>query len=384
MTATIAWTGAAGPPFSPAPLLPPSLSAGARLPRMLGGEPIHLAVDTDFSGISPQAGISIERGMTLAMDEINEAGGVLGRPLRLIKTDNRGVPARGIDNLADLTENKSLVAVVGGLFSPVMLAQLHAAQASEVILISPWAAATGITENGFARSFIFRVSVNNSYAGNFLIKSAKQRGFKRPGLLLWRSGWGTSNENAMTAAIRRKGLENAGTQWFNATEKDLTLQVSALMENGADVIMLVSNAQEGMAAVQAMAPLPARQRIPFISHWGITGGEFHAMGPDALGAVDLSFLQTYSFFVPPHPEKADRLLQRYCEAFGDCGSPAAIVSPVGTAHAYDIVHLVSLAIETAGETAGFGGGGYHGYNALEGTFLGGCIFSGRAAGRAAG
>ncbi|WP_019972282.1 FAD-binding dehydrogenase [Mycobacterium sp. 141] len=37
----------------------------------------------------------------------------------------------------------------------------------------------------------------------------------------------------------------------------------------------------------------------------------------------------------------------------------------------------------AGEVAGFGGGGVHGYNALEGTFLGGCIFSGRAAGRAA-
>jgi predicted oxidoreductase len=36
----------------------------------------------------------------------------------------------------------------------------------------------------------------------------------------------------------------------------------------------------------------------------------------------------------------------------------------------------------AGEAAGFGGGGVHGYNALEGTFLGGCIFSGRAAGRA--
>ena len=38
----------------------------------------------------------------------------------------------------------------------------------------------------------------------------------------------------------------------------------------------------------------------------------------------------------------------------------------------------------AGEVAGFGGGGVHGYSALEGTFLGGCIFSGRAAGRALG
>ena len=37
----------------------------------------------------------------------------------------------------------------------------------------------------------------------------------------------------------------------------------------------------------------------------------------------------------------------------------------------------------AGESAGFGGGGMHGYRSLEGTFLGGCLFSGRTAGRAA-
>jgi predicted oxidoreductase len=37
----------------------------------------------------------------------------------------------------------------------------------------------------------------------------------------------------------------------------------------------------------------------------------------------------------------------------------------------------------AGEAAGFGGGGIHGYRALEGTFLGGCLFTGRAAGKAA-
>ena len=43
----------------------------------------------------------------------------------------------------------------------------------------------------------------------------------------------------------------------------------------------------------------------------------------------------------------------------------------------------STGLYAAGEVAGFGGGGVHGYRALEGTFLGGCIFSGRAAGRGA-
>ena len=40
-------------------------------------------------------------------------------------------------------------------------------------------------------------------------------------------------------------------------------------------------------------------------------------------------------------------------------------------------------VYAAGEVSGFGGGGVHGYNSLEGTFLGGCLFSGRVAGRAA-
>ena len=40
-------------------------------------------------------------------------------------------------------------------------------------------------------------------------------------------------------------------------------------------------------------------------------------------------------------------------------------------------------VYAAGEVAGFGGGGMHGYRALEGTFLGGCLYSGRVAGRAA-
>jgi predicted oxidoreductase len=40
-------------------------------------------------------------------------------------------------------------------------------------------------------------------------------------------------------------------------------------------------------------------------------------------------------------------------------------------------------VYAAGEVSGFGGGGMHGYNSLEGTFLGGCLFSGRVAGRAA-
>jgi hypothetical protein len=51
--------------------------------------------------------------------------------------------------------------------------------------------------------------------------------------------------------------------------------------------------------------------------------------------------------------------------------------------ALDLAGAPVPGLYAAGEVAGFGGGGVHGYNALEGTFLGGCLFTGRAAGRAA-
>ncbi len=53
------------------------------------------------------------------------------------------------------------------------------------------------------------------------------------------------------------------------------------------------------------------------------------------------------------------------------------------ARALDAAGVVVPGLFAAGEAAGFGGGGMHGYRSLEGTFLGGCLFSGRAAGRAA-
>ena len=68
----------------------------------------------------------------------------------------------------------------------------------------------------------------------------------------------------------------------------------------------------------------------------------------------------------PHPQDARRHPDRPRRA-ARCGADG---EPVAGLYA-------------AGEVAGFGGGGVHGYNALEGTFLGGCLFSGRAAGRAA-
>lgn len=311
-------------------------------------KPVIIGLDADFSGNAPQSGLSIERGMTLAIDEINSRGGVLGRPLALHRTDNRGIPARGVDNIDGYLRLDGLVALVGGLHSPVMLAKNDKAHDNDLVVFSPWAAATPVIDNGYEPNNVFRVSVRDEYAGLFLVSAAKSRGFRRPGLLLWQSGWGRSSEASMRAAIDRLGLELAGTEWFNATEDNFLAPLDKLRNSGADVVMLVANPDEGIAAVKGMASLDAGRRLPIISHWGITGTDFFSLDPEAVSSVDLTFLQTFSFFDPPYAEKADALYRAYCERFGGCESVADIVAPTGTAHGYDIVHLVARAIEKAG------------------------------------
>lgn len=313
--------------------------------------PIAIGLDANLSKRSSnQAGEAVRRGMLIAIEEINEAGGVLGRLLDIVARDNRGIPARGIDNIHELATIDNLVAVFGGLLTPVSLAELPAIHKEKVIYLSPWAAGTHIVDNGYTPNYVFRLSVRDQFAGGFLIEDAVRRGYKRPGLLLWRTGWGRSNHKAISAAAKRQAIQLADVQWFNTGEQDLSPQISALKKAEADVIVLVANAPEAIAAFQALDALEQGERLPVISHWGMTGGRISSAGQNAIRGLDISFLQTFSFFDPPFPIRAKYVQETYCRRFGPCRSAADIAAPVGVAHAYDLVHILKRAIEKAGST----------------------------------
>ena len=309
-------------------------------------QPIRIGLDADMTVM--RAGESIRRGIMLAIDEINAAGGVLGRPLELVVRDNRGNPARGLDNIEELARLDHLIAVVGGMLTPVTLAQLDSIHAHRLIYLGPWAAGTSIVDNGYDPNFVFRVSVRDEFAGGFLIDAAMERGFERPGLLLWRTSWGRSNEKAMTEALERLGVASAGIQWFNSGQRTMSAEIDALVANGADVVMLVANAPEGAIAIREMAMRPPEARLPIISHWGITGSDLPERIGASLQVVDLTFLQTFSFVEPRNPDIAERIYRSYCQRFEGCRSPELVQSPVGTAQAYDLIHLLHRAIEQAG------------------------------------
>lgn len=306
---------------------------------------IVIGLNADMVAGSALSGQAIKRGMELAVGEINQRGGLLDKKLKIVVRDNSGISTRGRDNMNYFIGMDNVVAVMCGIYSPIALAELDIIHREKMIFLVPWAAATRIVDNGFYPNYVFRVSVRDEYAGPFLIQKALEK-YKKIALLLVNDGWGRGNLKSMSGALSQKKMEAVSIQWFSWGEKDMTLQLDSIERAGADVIVMVAGATEGASIIKNMAMRP--HRLPIISHWGITGGHFWKAVNRELEKVNLSFLQSFSFF-KAETREARSLMEKYFKAY-DVDHPGRIFAPVGTAHAYDLVHLLALAIKKAGTT----------------------------------
>lgn len=313
------------------------------------GKPLFVGIDGEFGLSDSTSAQAIELGVRIAAAQINEAGGVLGgRPLEIVTKDHRSIPARGIRNITEFAATPDLVAVFGGRFSPVVVAQVPVLKTAQLPFLAVWSAADAIVDDGTRRNYVFRLSLRDSLAMPFMMEAASKRGYTRVGLLLTNTSWGRSNQ----AAVERYSTLAASprvvaTAWYNWQERSLVEPYRKLREAGAQAILLVANDDEAALLVREVAAQPPGERLPIISHWGVTGGRFVKEAGPALGQVDFSVIQTFSFF---NARKAP--LERFMAAARKHGVTRIedIESPVGVAHAYDMMHILALAIRLAGSS----------------------------------
>ncbi len=313
--------------------------------------PIIIGLDADMSAVAKEGGIAIQRGAQIAISEINAKGGVLGRPLKLEVSNHRGNPARGQFNLKKAVKNPDLVAMLGGVHTPVVLQQLELIHQHKVPFLIPWAAGTPIIDNSYQPNFVFRVSVRDAEAADVLVKNAKQDGHNKIALMLEQTGWGRSNEASMRAASDKYKIQISQIEWFNWRQPSMLNELNRIKESGATAILLVANAPEGVTIAQEIASTEGLNRLAIYSHWGIAGGDFvENLGLKKLHKLNLKVLQTYSFSAPSNVQKNQYVIEQYRKQFDENVTSDSIQGAVGVAHAYDLVHLLALAIEQAKST----------------------------------
>lgn len=314
------------------------------------GEPVKVGLVAALTGSSALSGEAITRGLTVAIDEVNRNGGVMGgRPLELVSRDDESTPAKGVAAARELIEQEQVAVIFGGLDSPVSLAMLPVIHELQTPYMGVWAAATGITRNDFDPNYAFRVSANDNIVDRFLVKhiSENYSEVSKVGLLLINNPWGESNQSGFEEWAPEYDLEIVGIEKFNDGETDISPQLSRLREAGAEALLMVANAAPGAQAMKSLERLD--WDVPVVSHWGISGGRFPELAGQT-AADKVVFVQTYSFY-GEQGEKGEAVLSDLKETYNLSG-PDEILAPVGTANAYDALHLTALALDTAASTEG--------------------------------
>jgi branched-chain amino acid transport system substrate-binding protein len=310
-------------------------------------EPIKIGQIAALSGGSAQSGESITRGLTLAIDEINAKGGLLdGRMLELVQRDDESTPPKGLVAARELI-SENVVAIFGGIDTPVSMAMVPVLNKEKRIYMGVWAAGTGITRNGANPNYAFRVSAVDALVDIRLLKFAHQKfGAKKAGLMLINNPWGQSNENGLRAASKADPtVDIAGVEKYENNDVDLVPQLTRLKEAGADCIILVGNAAPGAQVMKSLERMG--WDVPVVSHWGISGGRFPELAGAKAGVPD--FVQTYSFFGKQNPV-GERVLAGLEKKYPQIKGPQDVFAPVGTADAYDAMHILALGIAQAGST----------------------------------
>lgn len=313
-------------------------------------DPIKIGHVAALSGGSAQSGEAITRGLIVAIDEINAKGGLLGgRKLELVQRDDESTPPKGLTAARELIAREKISVIFGGIDSPVAMAMLPLHNKEKVVHMGVWAAGTGITRNGAHPNYVFRVSAVDALVDVKLLQYAnKTYGAKKAGLILINNPWGESNEKGLTEAVKSvPGMQIAGVEKFENNDVDLVPQLTRLKDKGADTIILVGNAAPGAQVMKARERLS--WKVPVVSHWGISGGRFPELAGPTAG--EAHFVQTYSFFGKQGPV-GERVLAALKKKYPQIKGPGDIFAPVGTANAYDAMHLVAIAIEQAKSTDG--------------------------------
>ena len=310
-------------------------------PALAQQEPC-LGNSVPLTGPAAFGGLAVKYGAEIAIDEINEKGGVLGKKLSLIQYDDAGAPPRGVDNVRRIALSDKCIAVLGGYHSTVGLAQVDPVHEIGI----PWMGTTGantkIIENGKSPNYMFRVSMKDKWVAQYLADQAlKQSKTGKVAVMFENTGWGNGAIGDFKATMTAKGKDASAAETFNWNDQDMSAQAIRIRDSGADTVVLFALDREGNQILRSMDKIGYKPTI--ISAWGLAGNLGELAGPLANG---VRVIQTFSW-MGEMDSKTKTIWEKIQKKYG-LKDPSELKMGSATANSYDAVHIVAKAIEKAG------------------------------------
>lgn len=320
-----------------------ALAAGLLVSALAHAQDIKLGFNGDLSASpSAQSGKAGVLGIQAAIDDINAAGGVLGKKLTLVVRDDQSQPPKSIQNMSDLIDNEKVAAVLGPTNSGNALAWRHLPNQKKVVSMGMIASGTDITKpmSPGAENYMFRVSMVDREQVAGLVAYVVKSGAKKIGLLAETTGYGQGGLKDLEDICKVQGITPVAVDKFAVSDTDMTSQLGKMKAAGVETVLVWA---QGTPIGQLMRSMEKINYFPqVLTSWAADNITFFDAAGKALAGKPI-FQRT---MVNPSTPMQTKLYERI-------GSKLAAPSSFPfAAHGYDATLLLAAAMKQAGSIEG--------------------------------
>src|ERR1041384_199631 len=210
--------------------------AGIAKPAIAQKDPILIGYLPALTGPSSSTGIGINRGVQMAVEEINKAGGVGGRQLELISRDTQSDPTKAVNGAAELTRGHKVSVMFGPINSGEAIPVVPQLAKANVPQLHPcW-----VDQLTDAKKYplCFRNGPTNQQIGGaanrYVVEVLKK---KKVAIVSDTTGYGTASVNAYVPMLKQMGADVVYQAHVDAANPDLKPEVLRMQSAGAEAIM---------------------------------------------------------------------------------------------------------------------------------------------------
>lgn len=295
---------------------------------------LNIGAIIPLTGEAAAVGLPIRQAAELAIQEINDAGGVNGQPVRFIVEDGRCDPRTAVTGAEKLIAQYAVPIIFAGGCSSETLAVAPIAERQGRILFSPSATSPAITTAG---DYVFRSAPSDASQGKILAEAAWARGYDTVGVLVEETDYAVGIADVFQRSFEALG----GTVVSKFTGTDaatVSPQLTELMQPATDALLFI--AQTPSTADLVLSALEASPRpVPLLTNDVVMGSaevlRGHAALVEGMLGADLDVDATRPAF--------QEFIKRYQAASGE-----DVAFPYYAALSYDAVHLLVDVVRTAG------------------------------------
>ena len=300
-------------------------------------EEIKIGEFASLTGGSASFGQSSHKGTALAVDEINAAGGVLGKKLKLITEDDQSTAGQPATIARKLISQDKIVALLGEVASSKSLEAAPICQQNKIPMISPASTNPKVTEVG---DYIFRVCFIDPFQGTVMAKFALSKGWKNVAVLTdVKQDYAVGLAEFFTKHFTANGGKITKEQKYSTGDKDFRPQLTSIKAGKPDAIFIPGYyAEVSLIAKQAKL---LGIKVPLLGGDGWVGD---ALLKVAGNALDGSFLSCH-FSADDKSEVVQGFVRKYKAKYGDTPDDMAALG-------YDSAMILAAAMKKAGTTDG--------------------------------